>query len=88
MGGREAQRLLAIGGPRELAEAVAHHKRYYPVLPMPAEQVIYHGPIEQINDVVASYAACGVELLVLMPEVRSMRQLELLSEHVLPEYSP
>jgi len=70
----------------EFAEAVAHHERYYPVLPVPVEQAIHHGPIEQIKDVVAEYAACGLDLLVLLPEVRSLQQLELLSEHVLPEY--
>ena len=53
---------------------------------MPVEQAIHHGPIDRIKDVVADYAACGLDLLVLMPEVRSLRQLELLSEHVLPEY--
>jgi alkanesulfonate monooxygenase SsuD/methylene tetrahydromethanopterin reductase-like flavin-dependent oxidoreductase (luciferase family) len=77
---------IAIGGQHEFAEAVAHHERYYPVLPVPVEQAIHHGPIEQIKDVVAEYAACDLDLLVLMPEVRSLRQLELLSEHVLPEY--
>jgi alkanesulfonate monooxygenase SsuD/methylene tetrahydromethanopterin reductase-like flavin-dependent oxidoreductase (luciferase family) len=77
---------IAIGGEREFAEAVAHHERYYPVLPVPVEQAIHHGPIGKIKDVVAEYAACGLDLLVLMPEVRSLRQLELLSEHVLPEY--
>jgi alkanesulfonate monooxygenase SsuD/methylene tetrahydromethanopterin reductase-like flavin-dependent oxidoreductase (luciferase family) len=77
---------IAIGGEREFAEAVAHHERYYPVLPVPVEQAILHGPINKIKDVVAEYAACGLDLLVLMPEVRSLRQLELLSEHVLPEY--
>jgi alkanesulfonate monooxygenase SsuD/methylene tetrahydromethanopterin reductase-like flavin-dependent oxidoreductase (luciferase family) len=77
---------VAIGGEREFSEAVAHHERYYPVLPVPVEQAIHHGPIGKIKDVVAEYAACGLDLLVLMPEVRSLRQLELLSEHVLPEY--
>ena len=77
---------IAIGGEREFAEAVAHHERYYPVLPVPAEQAIHHGPIGKIKDVVAEYAASGLDLLVLMPEVRSLRQLELLSDHVLPEY--
>jgi alkanesulfonate monooxygenase SsuD/methylene tetrahydromethanopterin reductase-like flavin-dependent oxidoreductase (luciferase family) len=77
---------VAIGGQREFAEAVAHHERYYPVLPVPAEQAIQHGPTGKIKDVVAEYAACGLDLLVLLPEVRSLRQLELLSEHVLPEY--
>jgi alkanesulfonate monooxygenase SsuD/methylene tetrahydromethanopterin reductase-like flavin-dependent oxidoreductase (luciferase family) len=77
---------IAIGGEREFAEAVAHHERYYPVLPVPAEQAIHHGPIGKIKDVVAEYAATGLDLLVLMPEVRSLRQLELLSDHVLPEY--
>jgi alkanesulfonate monooxygenase SsuD/methylene tetrahydromethanopterin reductase-like flavin-dependent oxidoreductase (luciferase family) len=76
---------VAIGGQREFAEAVAHHERYYPVLPVPVEQAIHHGPIDKIKDVVAEYAACGLDLLVLMPEVRSLRQLELLSQHVLPE---
>jgi len=77
---------IAVGGQRELAEAVAHHQRYYPVLPLPVEQAIHHGPIEQIEDVVAEYAACGLDLLVLLPEVRSLWQLELLAEHVLPGY--
>jgi alkanesulfonate monooxygenase SsuD/methylene tetrahydromethanopterin reductase-like flavin-dependent oxidoreductase (luciferase family) len=77
---------IAIGSQREFAEAVAHHERYYPVLPVPVEQAIHHGPINKIKDVVAEYAACGLDLLVLLPEVRSLRQLELLSEHVLPEY--
>jgi hypothetical protein len=77
---------IAIGGERELAEAAAHHERCYPVLPVPVEQAIHHGPIGKIKDVVAEYAACGLDLLVLLPEVRSLGQLELLSEHVLPEY--
>jgi len=77
---------IAIGSQREFSEAVAHHQRYYPVLPVPVEQAIHHGPINKIKDVVAEYAACGLDLLVLLPEVRSLRQLELLSEHVLPEY--
>jgi alkanesulfonate monooxygenase SsuD/methylene tetrahydromethanopterin reductase-like flavin-dependent oxidoreductase (luciferase family) len=77
---------IAIGGEREFAEAVAHHQRYYPVLPVPAEQAIHHGPIGMIKDVVAGYAATGLDLLVLMPEVRSLQQLELLSEHVMPQY--
>jgi alkanesulfonate monooxygenase SsuD/methylene tetrahydromethanopterin reductase-like flavin-dependent oxidoreductase (luciferase family) len=79
---------IAIGGEREFAEAVAHHERYYPVLPVPAEQAIHHGPIGKIKDVVAEYAASGLDHLVLMPEVRSLQQLELLSDHVLPEYRP
>jgi alkanesulfonate monooxygenase SsuD/methylene tetrahydromethanopterin reductase-like flavin-dependent oxidoreductase (luciferase family) len=79
---------IAIGGEREFAEAVAHHQRYYPVLPVPAEQAIRHGPIGKIKDVVAEYAATGLDLLVLLPEVRSLQQLELLSEHVLPQYRP
>jgi alkanesulfonate monooxygenase SsuD/methylene tetrahydromethanopterin reductase-like flavin-dependent oxidoreductase (luciferase family) len=77
---------IAIGGEREFAEAVAYHQRYYPVLPVPAEQAIHHGPIDKIKDTVAEYAASGLDLLVLMPEVRSLQQLELLSEHVLPQY--
>ena len=61
---------IAIGGEREFAEAVAHHERYYPVLPAPAEQAIHHGPIGNIKDVVAEYAACGLDLLVLMRSAR------------------
>jgi hypothetical protein len=51
-----------------------------------ARQAIHHGPIGKIKDVVAEYAASGLDLLVLLPEVRSLRQLELLSEQILPEY--
>jgi alkanesulfonate monooxygenase SsuD/methylene tetrahydromethanopterin reductase-like flavin-dependent oxidoreductase (luciferase family) len=86
--GFNAVAYIAIGGQAELAEAVAHHQRYYPVLPVPAEQAIHHGPIEHIKEVVAEYAACGLDLLVLLPEVRSLRQLDLLSEQVLPQYRP
>jgi hypothetical protein len=34
-------------------------RRYYSVLPVPAEQAILHGPIGKIEDVVAEYAAIG-----------------------------
>ena len=54
---------IAIGGQREFSEAVAHHERYYPVLPVPVEQAIHNGPINKIEDVVAEYAACGLDLL-------------------------
>ena len=76
---------IAIAGEREFTEAVAHHQCYCPVPPVPAEQAIHHGPIK-IKDVVAEYAATGLDLLVLLPEVRSLQQLKLLSEHVMPEY--
>ena len=38
---------VAIGGEPEFAEAVAHHRRYYSVLPVPAQQAILHGPNRQ-----------------------------------------
>src|SRR4030095_6569830 len=41
---------IAIGGQREFAEAVAHHQRYYPVVPVPVEQASHHRPIGQIHD--------------------------------------
>jgi hypothetical protein len=71
---------------RQVWAAVAHHQGCYPALPVPAEQAIHHGPIGKIKDVVATYAAFGLDLLVLMPGVRSVQQLELLSEQVLSEY--
>ena len=77
---------VAIGGERELAEAVGHHRRYYPTLPLPPEQAIHHGPVEQIAEVAAAYAEAGLDELIVMPEVRDLRQLELLAEHVLPAY--
>ena len=77
---------VAIGGERELEEAVGHHRRYYPTLPMPAEEAIHHGPVEHIAEVAATYAEAGLDELVLMPEVRDLEQLELLAEHVLPAY--
>lgn len=78
---------VAIGGEGELAEAVANHSRYYPQLPGPAEEGIHHGPIDAVAEVVDSYAALGLDLLVALPEVRDLRQLELLAEHVLPRYA-
>jgi alkanesulfonate monooxygenase SsuD/methylene tetrahydromethanopterin reductase-like flavin-dependent oxidoreductase (luciferase family) len=82
---------VAVGGERELDEAVRHVRRGYTTdagsrLAIPPERLITHGPPERIAEVVAAYAAAGLDFLVLAPVVPALRQVELLAEHVLPRY--
>ena len=77
---------LAIGEDRELAEAVHHLTRYYPVTPRPAEELVVHGSIHAITSAVAAYADAGLDRLILAPAVPEITQVAALAEHVLPLY--
>lgn len=78
---------VAIGGSRELDQAVAQLTRYYPVLVRPAEDMVVHGGPEVIADAVATYREAGLDRLILAPALPELAQVSALAEHVLPLYA-
>ncbi|HVL33702.1 MAG TPA: LLM class flavin-dependent oxidoreductase, partial [Actinomycetota bacterium] len=77
--GDDAQAALEAGSKSLL--------RYYGgSLWAPPEQIIHHGPIEVIEQVVREYADAGLDLLYLMPVIPEVKQVDLIAEHVLPAY--
>jgi alkanesulfonate monooxygenase SsuD/methylene tetrahydromethanopterin reductase-like flavin-dependent oxidoreductase (luciferase family) len=79
---------VAVGDDprRALAEAAHHVIRYYGELWTEPENLIHHGPAEKIAEQVAAYADAGLDLLILVPQIPSLEQVERLAEHVLPAY--
>lgn len=78
---------VAIGGARELDQAVAQLTRYYPVLVRPAEDMVVHGDPGVIADAVATYRQAGLDRLVLAPALPELAQVSALAEHVLPLFA-
>jgi alkanesulfonate monooxygenase SsuD/methylene tetrahydromethanopterin reductase-like flavin-dependent oxidoreductase (luciferase family) len=78
---------VAVGGSRELDEAVAQLTRYYPVLARPAEDMVVHGGPDVIADAVDTYRQAGLDRLVLAPALPDLDQVAALAEHVLPLYA-
>jgi alkanesulfonate monooxygenase SsuD/methylene tetrahydromethanopterin reductase-like flavin-dependent oxidoreductase (luciferase family) len=72
---------------KALAEAVHHVVRYYGQLWTEPENLIHHGPPAKIAEEVRAYADGGLDVLILFPEIPSLEQVDLLAEHVLPDYS-
>jgi alkanesulfonate monooxygenase SsuD/methylene tetrahydromethanopterin reductase-like flavin-dependent oxidoreductase (luciferase family) len=72
---------------KALAEAARHVVRYYGQLWTEPENLIHHGPPAKIAEEVKAYADGGLDVLILFPEIPSLEQVELLAEHVLPDYS-
>ena len=73
--------------PKKALEEAAHHVlRYYGQLWTEPENLIHHGPPDKIAEEVDAYAAAGIDVLILFPEIPSLDQVEQLAEHVLPAY--
>jgi hypothetical protein len=51
------------------------------------ENLIHHGPGQRIAEEVAAYADAGIDTLILFAEIPSLDQVDLLAEHVLPNYA-
>jgi alkanesulfonate monooxygenase SsuD/methylene tetrahydromethanopterin reductase-like flavin-dependent oxidoreductase (luciferase family) len=78
---------VSIGGEQEREEGVLQTKRYYPGgTPRPYEDMVHHGPPEAILEWVKRNEAIGLDLCILLPQVLDLGQVELLAEHVLPEF--
>ncbi len=79
---------VAIGDDprRALDEATHHVLRYYGQLWTEPENLIHHGTAEKIAEELAAYAD-AVDVLIAIPEIPDLRQVEQLAEHVLPAYA-
>lgn len=79
---------VAVGDdPRAALDEGAHHVlRYYGQLWTEPENLIHHGPAEKIAEEVRAYAEGGIDVLILVPQIPSLEQVEKLAEVVLPEY--
>jgi alkanesulfonate monooxygenase SsuD/methylene tetrahydromethanopterin reductase-like flavin-dependent oxidoreductase (luciferase family) len=80
---------VAVGDDAQqaLAEATHHVVRYYGQLWTEPENLIHHGPGQKIAEEVAAYADAGIDTLILFAEIPSLDQVDLLAEHVLPNYA-
>ena len=78
---------VAIGDDpqKALAEATHHVLRYYGRLWTEPENLIHHGPAEKIAEELAAYAE-AVDVLIAVPEIPDLGQVEQLAGHVLPAY--
>ena len=79
---------VAIGDdPQEALDEATHHVlRYYGRLWTEPENLIHHGPAEKIAEEVAAYAD-AVDVLIVVPQIPDLGQVEQLAEHVLPAYA-
>lgn len=70
---------------KALDEATHHVLRYYGQLWAEPGDLIHHGSPAKIAEEVAAYAD-AIDVLILVPEIPSLDQVEQLAEHVLPAY--
>ena len=78
---------VAVGkDPREaLDQARPHIVRYFGRMPSDPN-FLHRGPGELIGESVAKYAEAGVDVLILVPQIPDLMQVERLGEDVLPLY--
>ena len=68
-----------------LDEASHHVLRYYGQLWTEPANLIHHGSPAKIADEIAAYDG-AVDVLIVVPQIPSLDQVEQLAEHVLPAY--
>lgn len=77
--GDDAAKALEVGGRA--------FKRYYGAnLEVEPESLIHYGPVDVVAQAVKEYEAAGLDLLILQPLIPDVRQVELIAEHILPNY--
>jgi alkanesulfonate monooxygenase SsuD/methylene tetrahydromethanopterin reductase-like flavin-dependent oxidoreductase (luciferase family) len=73
--------------PSVRGEALQNLQRFYERWAWaPVETMIDIGSVGAIREMVAAHAEAGLDLLILIPEVRDLRQVAILAEEVLPAY--
>jgi len=79
---------VAVGDDPQAAldEATHHVLRYYGQLWTEPENLIHHGPASKLAEEIAAYEHAGVDVLIVVPQIPSLDQVEQLAEHVLPAY--
>jgi len=80
---------VAVGDDRRRAldEAAHHVLRYYGQLWTEPESLIHHGSASKLEEELAAYEDAGLDLLIVVPQIPSLDQVEQLAEHVLPAYA-
>ena len=78
---------VAVGDdPQAALDEGAHHVlRYYGQLWTEPGNLIHHGPAAKIAEEIAAYDG-AVDVLIVFPQIPSLKQAEQLAEHVLPAY--
>lgn len=71
---------------KALQEATRHVLRYYGKLWTEPANLIHHGPTKVIAEAAKGYADAGIDILILVPQIPDLRQVELLAKDVLPAY--
>jgi len=79
---------IGIGdNPAKALEEAAHHVlRYYGQLWTEPKNLIHHGPTEVIAQAVKGYADAGIDILIVIPQIPDLKQVESLARDVLPAY--
>jgi hypothetical protein len=79
---------VAVGDnpTKVLKEATHHVVRYYGELWTTPENLIHHGPTTVMAEAAKGYADAGLDVLILIPQIPDLRQVELLARDVLPAY--
>jgi len=77
----------AVGEPAQVLKAAAHDLvRYYRNPNLPAEKIVVHGGTEVLSENARQLAAAGLDLLLYLPAVLDLKQVELIGRDVLPGY--
>ena len=79
---------VAVGDdPQKALDEAAHHVlRYYGQLWTEPGNLIHHGPASKLADEIAAYERAGIDVLIVVPQIPRLDQVEQLAEHVLPAY--
>ena len=79
---------VAVGDdPQKALEEGTHHVlRYYGQLWTEPGNLIHHGPASKLAEEIAAYERAGIDVLIVVPQIPSLDQVEQLAEHVLPAY--
>ena len=79
---------VAVGDdPQKALEEGTHHVlRYYGQLWTEPGNLVHHGPASKLAEEIAAYERAGIDVLIVVPQIPSLDQVEQLAEHVLPAY--
>lgn len=76
---------VAYGGDNQTAERAEQHLlSYYGTLRRPFEEMVHRGDADALAEQLDDYRRAGVDLLILMPTIPELGQLEALADKLLP----
>ncbi len=77
----------AVGDPEAVLKEAAHDLlRYYRNPNMPFDRIVVRGGTEVLRENARQLAATGLDVLIYLPAVLDIRQVERIAEDVLPDY--